>query len=587
VTTEGRILSNRYLLAEEIGTGGMGNVYRATDLRTGGQVAVKVPHPYLARDPEYVERLRREARIAASLYSPRIVRVIDLDTDENGIPFLVMEYVPGPTLLDELHDRGAFPLADALTLGLETARALDTAHQKGIVHRDLKPHNIKLADGEVKVLDFGIAKAEGLPGMTSASVFMGTPEYSAPERAEGLGDIRSDIYSLGVILYEALAGQLPFSALNPMAVLRKHEQEPPPPLPPDIPEDVSAIVMRCLAKRPEDRYQAPRDLVRDLTAVLRKTPLPTLPAGVHPSKEHSAVTADPPPARPAPLNPTIVDPRGSGARPSGPPLAAAMAPTTDAGSVSIEAPAVATLSRVPPGGQPDETASGLALRPTNAVPAGALRHVRIWAAGAGLAAVLVAGVAWAVAVHDARAPGAAAGPTVAARGSTTAAPAVGASMEASRLAPAGSPARAAGPLARAPVIATIAADHGKNGEERQVLATLDGALKAEVLAARTTDNRGLDAYFTGDALKDFESLVGGLKRQGRYAIADLKQIDVLEISLSSATTATVKTQEQWDYAEYLETTDERVSGYTATQIWTYQLTKQDSRWLVEKSTQIQ
>ena len=189
---QGTLLSNRYLIAEEIGLGGMGNVYRATDLRTGAAVAVKIPHAFLARNPEYMERLRREAQIAASVYSPRVVRVIDLDTHE-GAPYLVMEYVPGETLAEMQRQQGRFSLLDTLNLGLEVARALDAAHAKGIVHRDLKPQNIKVVDGEVKVLDFGIAKAEGFANFTAASVFMGTPEYCAPERAEGEGDIRSDI----------------------------------------------------------------------------------------------------------------------------------------------------------------------------------------------------------------------------------------------------------------------------------------------------------------------------------------------------------------------------------------------------------
>ena len=283
---QGTILSNRYLIAEEIGVGGMGNVYRATDLRTGGDVAVKVPHAFLARNLEYVERLRREAQIAASVYSPRVVRVIDLDTHE-GLPYLVMEYVPGETLADIARQRGRFTLQETLLVGLEVARALDAAHAKGIIHRDLKPQNIKLVDGEVKVLDFGIAKGEGFANVTAASVFMGTPEYCAPERAEGEGDIRSDIYSLGVILFEMHEGHIPFQAATPLALMKKHESEPPPPLTGDVPREVQEIVARCLAKYPDDRYQTPRELVQALRAVLEAptlVPTPTAtPAGVAPT----------------------------------------------------------------------------------------------------------------------------------------------------------------------------------------------------------------------------------------------------------------------------------------------------------------
>ncbi|MGH2584063.1 MAG: protein kinase domain-containing protein [Dehalococcoidia bacterium] len=264
---QGTILSNRYLIAEEIGAGGMGYVYRATDLRTGGEVAVKVPHTFLVRNPDFVERLRREAQIGASLYSPRVVRVMDLDVHE-GLPYLVMEYVPGETLAEVLHQRGRLTVEETLAVCLEVARALDAAHAKGIVHRDLKPQNIKIIEGEVKVLDFGIAKREGSAGLTAADTFMGTPEYAAPERAEGMGDIRSDIYSLGVMLYQMLVGELPFSGPTPLAVMRQHKEAALPALSPDLPPWASEIVGRCLAKQPEDRYQTPRELVQALRVVL-------------------------------------------------------------------------------------------------------------------------------------------------------------------------------------------------------------------------------------------------------------------------------------------------------------------------------
>jgi predicted Ser/Thr protein kinase len=267
---QGTILSNRYLIAEEIGIGGMGSVYRATDLRTGGAVAVKVPHTFLARNVEYMERLRREAQIAASVYSPRVVRVVDFYEHE-GVPYLVMEYVPGETLAEVARQQGRFALAETLALGLEVARALDAAHAKGVIHRDLKPQNIKLVEGEVKVLDFGIAKGEGFANVTAASVFMGTPEYCAPERGVGEGDIRSDIYSLGVILYEMYEGHLPFQAATPLALMKQHETAPAPPLTGEVPEALQEIIAKCLAKDPADRYQTPRELVRALRVVAEIT----------------------------------------------------------------------------------------------------------------------------------------------------------------------------------------------------------------------------------------------------------------------------------------------------------------------------
>jgi serine/threonine-protein kinase len=283
---QGKILSNRYVITDELGIGGMGCVYHAVDLRTGGEVAVKVPHTFLARNPQFIERLRREAQIAASLYSPRVVRVVDLDTHE-GLPYLVMEYVPGETLADLLKARGRLTIEESLSIALEVARALEAAHAKGIVHRDLKPQNIKLVDGEVKVLDFGIAKAEGFANVTQASVFMGTPEYAAPESVEGIGDIRSDIYSLGVMLYQMLVGELPFTGPTPIAVLQQHRTAAPPVLAPDLPDWARRIIGRCLAKRPEDRYQSPRELVQALRDVLDapssgKT-LPAAPPAVTPT----------------------------------------------------------------------------------------------------------------------------------------------------------------------------------------------------------------------------------------------------------------------------------------------------------------
>lgn len=267
---QGTILSRRYFLEEELGAGGMGTVYAAVDLRTGARVAVKVPHAFLIRDPQYVERLRREAQIAASMRSTRVALVTDF-AEHEGIPYLVMEYVPGQTLADRIAEQGALPPEEALRVTLEIARALDAAHAAGIIHRDLKPHNIRLtSEGDVKVLDFGIARMEGQVALTAVSVFMGSPDYAAPERMEGPGDIRSDIYSLGVTLYEMLTGRLPFGSGTAWTILNRHLHEPPPPLPEGFPPMVYPIVDRCLVKRPEDRYQTPRELAQDLTAALRQ-----------------------------------------------------------------------------------------------------------------------------------------------------------------------------------------------------------------------------------------------------------------------------------------------------------------------------
>jgi serine/threonine-protein kinase len=280
VVAVGTILSNRYLLQDELGAGGMSVVYRAVDLRTGANVAVKIPHDVLLRDQQYVQRLKREAQIAATIDSSRIAKVTDV-TEHDDTPYLVMEYVSGEELGDRLLREGALPPVEAARIALDVARALDAANERGVVHRDLKPQNIRITPhGDVKVMDFGIARQEGRPGLTSASLFIGTPDYTAPERAEGSGDIRSDIYSLGVVLYEMLCGKLPYSGSTPWTVIQMHASEPLPPLPEGLPAPVVEIVERCLEKRPEDRYQTPRELVQALQAVVRTLDRDEAPATI-------------------------------------------------------------------------------------------------------------------------------------------------------------------------------------------------------------------------------------------------------------------------------------------------------------------
>lgn len=264
MVASGDILSNRYLLRGEVGAGGMGMVYDATDLRTGGQVAVKILHPYYAADPQYISRLRREAQIAASIRSPRVVKVTDLGED-GPVHYLVMEFVAGETLSQKIKRQGRLECDEALHYCIEIARALTAAHAVGVLHRDLKPDNVKITEeGEVKVLDFGIARAQDQPGITGTNVFAGTPEYCAPERADGEADIRSDIYSIGVILYELIAGHPPFTAATPFAVLRRHESAPVPQLPVPVPDAIQEVLDRSLAKRREERYQTPADLLAAL-----------------------------------------------------------------------------------------------------------------------------------------------------------------------------------------------------------------------------------------------------------------------------------------------------------------------------------
>jgi eukaryotic-like serine/threonine-protein kinase len=264
----GEIVSGRYLLQEELGAGGTATVYRAVDLRTGGEVAVKVPYRHLLRDVRQVERLRREAQIAATVTSPSVARVTDY-AEHEGTPCLVMEYVPGETLADRLAGTRTLPVPQAMYIALAVARALNALYDRHIIHRDLKPENIRITGDNVKVIDCGLAWMEGQSRLTADGMLMGTLEYLAPERAEGHDDIRADIYSLGVTLYQMLTGRLPFTGATPLSLIRSHATKPPPPLPPGLPPAVYEIVAGCLAKRPEDRFQTPKDLVVALAAALR------------------------------------------------------------------------------------------------------------------------------------------------------------------------------------------------------------------------------------------------------------------------------------------------------------------------------
>ena len=257
------LLANRYLLGRELGRGGMGLVYEATDTRTGGRVAVKIVHPAFAVDKTAITRLRQEAHLAARLASPTVVRVIDLD-QEGELTFLVMEYVAGPTLAEVADRHYRLPLSAVLMVTLEVAQALDAAHAAGIVHRDLKPQNIIISGNQVKVLDFGIARVLNETRITHTDSFLGTLEYASPEQIAGGGDTRSDIYSLGVMVFRLLAGQPPFTGPTPAAVMWQHEHLPPPRLTGDTPPAVQALVDRCLAKDPNGRFQTPAELITAL-----------------------------------------------------------------------------------------------------------------------------------------------------------------------------------------------------------------------------------------------------------------------------------------------------------------------------------
>ena len=267
-----RVLAGRYRLDEVIGRGGMSTVYRGTDLSLDRVVAVKVAmDPLLERDPVYASRFKREARAAAGISNSGIVTVFDAGAD-GPTRYIVMEYVEGRDLAAILRDERPLEPPRAVRIAEQVAGTLAAAHAAGIVHRDIKPGNIMVTpEGQVKVLDFGIARTTDGVNLTQTASVLGTAPYMSPEQAMGQpADARSDIYSLGCVLYEMLTGKPPFSGDLPAAVLHQHVRvapKPPRALNPNVPPALDALVLQMLAKSPEDRPQTAAE-VRDRLAAL-------------------------------------------------------------------------------------------------------------------------------------------------------------------------------------------------------------------------------------------------------------------------------------------------------------------------------
>ena len=250
------MLGGRYVLAEVLGTGGMATVWRAHDQVLGREVAAKVLSPAYAADPGFLARFEREARHAAAVSHPRLVTVFDSGID-HGTPFLVMELVAGRTLRQVLDEAGALPAGQAVAVAAAVCEGLDAAHAAGLVHRDITPANIMLAGGEVKILDFGIARADGTKAGTATGTVLGTAAYLSPEQAAGQpAGPRSDLYALGCVLFEMLTGGPPFTADSQVAVAyRQVHDDPGPPSArrPGLPASLGQITARLLAKDPADR----------------------------------------------------------------------------------------------------------------------------------------------------------------------------------------------------------------------------------------------------------------------------------------------------------------------------------------------
>jgi eukaryotic-like serine/threonine-protein kinase len=279
------VLDDRYVLLETIGGGGMAKVYLARDQVLDRDVALKVMREAYASDQEFVERFRREARSAASLAHPSIVQIYDQGRAEDGTYYIAMEYVPGGTLKEHIKESGSLDPGEAAGIAARVAEALEVAHERGVVHRDIKPQNVLLTpSGTVKVVDFGIARAASATSVTRTSLVLGTAGYMSPEQAAGerVGPA-SDLYSLGVVLYEMLTGEVPYDAETPVAVAVKHLNEPPRhprEANPRVPEELDALTVKLMAKKPEDRYSSAAELARDLERI--KAGLPPLAASLEP-----------------------------------------------------------------------------------------------------------------------------------------------------------------------------------------------------------------------------------------------------------------------------------------------------------------
>jgi eukaryotic-like serine/threonine-protein kinase len=296
----GELIVGRYELEELVGEGGMSSVYRAYDTVLERRVAIKILHEHFSRDPEYVERFRREARAIARLAHPNVVTVIDRG-EWDGRQFIVFEHVAGENLKAVIVREGPLPVDRALSLACQIARALAFAHELGIVHRDVKPHNVLLdGSGTAKVTDFGIARAlDTDDGLTATGTVLGTGQYLSPEQANGeRADERSDQYSLGVVTFELLTGEVPYSGDSLMALALRHVKDPVPSVRavrPEVPEPVDAVVARMLAKRQEDRFGSMEEAAEALETCLADV----LEARARRREEDTGVLADGSPAQPA------------------------------------------------------------------------------------------------------------------------------------------------------------------------------------------------------------------------------------------------------------------------------------------------
>jgi eukaryotic-like serine/threonine-protein kinase len=317
VLSSGVLIDGRYRLDERLATGGMGDVWRATDVSLGRTVAVKVLLPTLLADPTFGTRFRSEARMLAALHHPGVVRVYDYGegtVPEGGpIVYLVMEYVEGEPLSHLLAEGERLPPVDTMAIVAQAAQALHAAHRAGIVHRDVKPSNLMLRpDSSVMLVDFGVARSTAATtSITSTNAIIGTAMYMAPEQASG-GKISpaTDIYALGAVAYHCLAGQPPFDGNNPLEIALRHVTTEPPDLPADVPARVRELVGRALAKDPAGRYPDAASFARAARAIVAEPALAsTAVAGSGGTSDTTVALADAPVSSPVRTRPAIPPPR--------------------------------------------------------------------------------------------------------------------------------------------------------------------------------------------------------------------------------------------------------------------------------------
>ncbi|HEX4457204.1 MAG TPA: protein kinase, partial [Polyangia bacterium] len=350
----GQVLADRYRVLRLIGEGGMGQVYESQHVNINKRFAIKLLRPEIVSNPEAVARFRQEAWSASSIGHDNIIEIEDFATLPSGAVYLAMEFLSGQSLAERMRVEPKLTFAESLELCLQVGSGLGAAHEKSIVHRDMKPENIFLAQkhGRViaKILDFGIAKVSGADGnksLTRTGTIFGTPHYMSPEQALGRAlDHRSDIYSVGVIMYELFTGRVPFEAESFMGILTKHITTapiPPRQLSPALSADVEAVILKAMAKEPDERYQTMEELSSDL-AIIAETHAPELLSRPLPGRTPSGGMGA---ARPTPL-PALQRP-ASGITPIAAAAPLRATPTSGQPSTAVSGPmAAATEADAPP-----------------------------------------------------------------------------------------------------------------------------------------------------------------------------------------------------------------------------------------------